>query len=272
MNNDEKIRRFADEKGRCRLFLLIALAANLLDGLVVTPLHLSMSADIVYQETVLPYVLYVLGLILSLGAVACVICGCAAFAYLSYNSVRSIRTFCIQALLITVIRAIADVFMTIAANGFEFRILNADDFIYSALKIAADAVIIVIVACVAYKVSGEHFSDCAVFAKSYRIATGNEYDERERVFPFKKFLSMKNPVEAGFFAGALANAVIAVVDSLAGIVILAINAPEESFTGSDFILTAFEFAAYAIEALIIYTACYFGCRLILKNKSRNTAK
>lgn len=272
MNTEIKNGRFADEKGRCRLMLLISLAATALDGLVVTPVYLSTSVDIVYQETVIPYILYVLGMLLSLLTVSCLICGCSAFAYLSYDSVKSTRVFCAQALIVTVFRTVTDILMTAAANGFSFRILRADDFIYSGFKILADAVIIAVTVLVGRKVSREHFSDCFVFAKSYKIATGEEYDERERVFPFSKFLSVKNPVEAGFLAGAVTNAVIAVIDSVAGIIILAVNAPDESFTGGDWIITAFEFAAYAVEALIIYTACYFGCRLILKNKSRTTAK
>lgn len=262
----------ASEEYRCRFYLFFAFLLMLINGFAVIPLRLTFSTDIVFQETVLPVIAYLIEELFTYAAFLATLISTSVFCYLFSTDKKKVIRFGLMGVFISAAGALIDVFMTVAANSFRFRVLDTDDLISSLLKIFFEAVIIFTVIFVGLKTSAEHLRSSAIYAKSYRIATGLEYDEREGVFPFKKFYAAQNPVQNAIFWGVVVNFIIYILDSLSGMIILAIADSSQSIEASDYIMAFFEILFYAVLSIILYTAGYFGCRLFLKNKSRNTAE
>jgi hypothetical protein len=260
------IRKLKDtENGRCVLLVLAAAAAVVLNSAVLSPLLIVFSSDVAYASSILPPALTVLTTALELLTLALTAAAVCCSAYADFAAPRMSGLVFAAAGCLLALRGALDIVMTGAVNSFGS--LDLSDFLWTLLTAVLDLAILAAAFLVSRRVSREHYADCAEFAKQYRRATGDEFDERTRVFPFPSFMSVANPVQAGLLTAAAVNTFLKVVARV--IFDISAGAPADAAETASIV---FAYLWELLSGLLVYTAACLACRPVLKNNSRNTAE
>ena len=190
------------QKRICTTLVVLALAFFFLQTVIINPLYVYTSSDILFAVTPIPEILDILGDIIDpIGYALC-------FAAVSYSIFKFSASRSAKPIVILCVVFFVKWMVNYAISSIADGAITISDIKYPILYFALDMIIFMAICIASSKSSGRYHERRAEIQKSNSVLGKKTPTIHEEIFEGDKLISLKNPLHfSAFFTGALLSAV-----------------------------------------------------------------
>ncbi len=242
--------------------LILGFVLAILTSCVLSPIYTQIDNDITLMYTVLPMIVDTV-IILFESLYIAMLCAVAAYSVYGVHKGNESKVA-------TIIPILAVIFLKHTLNLVISSIIDgyidiSFDIPVTIMLLAADTLLLTVVALTANNKCKRHFQHAKKMIKASKYLNTVDYNESSSIYPFKGLFDIKNPIILPIFIGALISTALLVIQRIyADIFVL--GAPQNFFEIAEMIIF------YLIDILIgfaAYTASYFAAKYIFINVTAN---
>ncbi|MCQ2428509.1 MAG: hypothetical protein MJ137_08995 [Clostridia bacterium] len=246
---------------RFYLATLIAAVLTVVLTCAVHPIYIGLVSDVVYAGGILPVIVGIVADILEYGVTALLLATACCSVYVetvdTAPAPKSAKYLHIVILSVPVLRGILTIVSTAVHEGPAT--LDVSDYLSTSLVVIIDIVIHILAVFVTRYYSKLHILRRLEVRKACRVL-GREYDgDHAGAFPFKSFISFRNPVLSGLIYAAIAILAQLVISRL--IYDIQLGAPESA---DELIEIPLGYLEDIVWAFLTYTATFFTSVFYIK--------
>lgn len=243
------------------IILSFAVVCILIYTFAVVPSYISTSKNVIYSDSLIPLLLFILKNILE-AVISSLLIAFTVYGIYIENSHKTNG----ERALIPFFGFFASVILLLFKFGLNIfsAIISGDspefsDILLGLIDPLTEIVILLVVTLVADNLTKKHFVRARELKKASKYVSGVLYDERDTVYPFKSFLDLKNVILCPIFIGVIILTFTILIQRI--ITDIGLGAPTHFDEVKEMVIY---YLCDIIEGIITYTAAYFAASFLLK--------